>query len=280
MNRFVLNGAALNGSIEKWIEETSASVVVQADGQLATGLALVGDAAVSFSATLEPSVWRPGQGTASVVFDGTGELTYGRTLIGDADIVLAADGDGTRWTFGEGAAPVEFIVDGDGQVVAPTSGIATIVFEATLDARVATVHQGEGRADVVFDCLLEPWTAKQGKIEGIAEIVLAAEGEGYRIMQSPPGYAEVRFDAAGDARLGGKVYLEGDAAFGIMARGSIGSLHYVYGEGEASIEFKAGAVSAGKAVIPDDYVPAPVARTITVQRAARSHSVAREIRSI
>ena len=86
--------------------------------------------------------------------------------------------------------------------------------------------------------------------------------------------------ADGEARLGDKIDLEGEAVLQVFARGELSSLHYEYGEGDAIIVVQAGALQAGIPAIPTEYVPAPSARTIIVQRDPRALLVQREDRSL
>lgn len=280
MNTFALNGAALNGSTEVWIGDTLAQIALQGDGSVSLGLVGAGQADVALVAGLEPSALVKLAGDAQVAFSAAGDSLLGVSAEGEAGIALNAGGDGTRWVFGVGLSDVEWYAEGDGVVVEQVSARFNIVVMAELDASVSVIRPGEGVAPIVFDASLLDHAARVGNIEGRASIHLGAEGVGYGIIQSPAGYSEVQFSAAGDIRLGERVHGRGDALLDVFAAGDIGAIHYVWGEGLAAVELSAMSAQAGIPSVPLDYVPAPRGRVFIVQRDARTYRVPQQIRSL
>lgn len=281
MQNFAVNGGALNGDPQVWIDDAVASIAFQSAGEVMQGLALAGDAQVAFGASGALALWAKLQGNAAFSFGASGELLYGVSIGGTASITVSATGNFTRWVMLEGAAPVEVYVEGDVLVVEGVSATFTIVLDAECDLRVAAGHKIAGDASVVFDAGMHGYHVGATHLSGDAAIEFAGIGTlGMRVL-SPPGVATIQVRSDGEARLGEKHYLEGEAAIELFSSGRVEILHYVYSdEGHAVIEIAASAVTHGVPVIPTEYVAAPRARTIIVSREERERSVARENRSV
>ena len=346
MQNFAINGGALNGAPEVWLDEVAtAAVVLQGDGAVMQGLSLQGTAQTVVAADGTMAFGASLTGQAGVVLSGSGQVQRGATLSGASSIQLAAAGDFTRWVMIEGETPLELYMDGDIQVAPGVSATFDIVLSADCDLHVGVgqkiegympielrgdlrghhvkaTHLGgyayielaalghaalkimsppgvatiqlagagdlrfgekiglEGLAPVQFSASLDAHVGKPVHVGGYAPIEFASLGLGSLVIQSPPGAAVIEFAAAGDARFGERVPLEGYAGIGIFSRADVGTIHYVYAEGTATIEIAAWAAVAGKPIIPTEYEPAPTARTIRIGREARESSLARENRSV
>lgn len=281
MQNFAINGGAINGDSEVWLDEAAtAAVVLQSNGELAQGLGLEGtaqavvyaDGALAFRASLT--------GQASVVLDGSGQVQRGGMLGGDAKIQLAASGDFTRWVMIEGDSPVELFGDGDIQVVPGVSATLDIVLSAKCDLHIGASQKIEGYMPIELRGDLRGYHVKATQLGGYANIELAALGHAALRIMSPPGVATIQLSGAGGIRFGEKIGLAGYAAIDFYSRGSVDVLHYVYAEGSARIEIAASAAVAGKPQIPTEYEPAPATRIIIIGREARDRSLSREHRSI
>jgi hypothetical protein len=278
MQNFAINGGALNGDPQVWIDDASLGVVLQADGDVMLGRTLAGGAQVIAAADLSLSLQAKLQGLAGIAMAATGQLTYGVSLVGASPIVVSTTGDGVRWAMIQGDAPTVLAADGDLQVVPPVSATFDIVASGDLELHVATGHQGEGYAPIVMASDLQAYVTPATILSGLASIEAAGLGQGNLLMASPPGEAAIVFVADGAARYGARLSLEGDAVLELYSRGCLDIWHYVYAEGEAAIQFMAMAASHGIPVIPSQYVAAPIARALRVGEENRRFIVPAERR--
>lgn len=281
MNLFALNAAEVNGSIQVWSWYGDAALVVNGAGDIQKGLVAGGDAEIVTAGDLAPRLDVYGTFDSAILdVAAYGDVILGLTVEGNAPVVVQAAGAGTRWVLGSSDLQIVLEAEGDGQVVQPAAASFSIVVSSTLDGMVATTVREDGLGQIVLSGLLNEHVAKRQLIEGEAQVHLASVGSGYLIIEGPAGDAAMQLLADGDARLGDKIDLEGEAVLQVFARGELSSLHYEYGEGDAIIVVQAGASMAGIPDIPTEYVQAPHARTIIVQRDPRAHLVAREDRSL
>lgn len=281
MNLFAVNAAEVNGSIEVWSWYGDAALSVSGQGALSIGLTMSGDAQVVAAGHLDPSLRLiPNLAASQVQVASGGEAIFGRSIEGAASISLSASGDGTRWTFGESAAEIVFVLEGDASIVQPASGSFTVVIDSTMDGTVSTVRLIEGGAQVVVQSEFTPSFAKPFYLVADTRIELASIAYPYLVIDAPGAMADLAVDADGDARLGGKLNLEGEALIELFASGDVGQLHYIRGEGSAQVAITASMSQAGKPQIPTDYVEAPRARTFVIPRDARALSIERENRRI
>lgn len=281
MNLFAVNAAEVNGSIEVWSWYGDAALSVDAEGELSIGLTMSGDAQVVTAGELEPSLRLiPNLVASQIQVASAGEAIYGRSIEGAASISLSATGDGTRWTFGESAADIVFALTGDATVVQPAAGSFSVVVSSTMDGTVSTVRLIEGSVQIEVRSEFAPRFARPQYLVADTSIVLASIACPHLVIDAPEAEASIQAAAEGDARLGAKLYLDGMASFEIAARGEIGSLHYVRGEGDAQVVITASMSQAGKPQLPTDYVEAPRARTFVIPRDTRALSVERENRRI
>lgn len=312
VNLFALNAAELNGSIEVWSWYGDAALAVNGAGDVQKGLVAGGDAEIVTAGDLAPRLDVYGTfDTSSMAIAAYGDVILGLTVEGGAPVVVQASGTGTRWVLGSSDLQIVLETEGDGQVVQPASASFSIVVSSTLDGMVATTVREDGLGRIMISSLLNEHVAKRQMIEGEAQVHMASVGAGYLIIDSPAGYADVRIFADGDARFGDKISLEGDAVLQLYARGEVGSLHYVYGAGEAEIGvsfsvtyaapppvgfayetegplngFALGGYSlnGGFFVVTKtvgmEYTPAPRSRIIYVQSEPRAYRVQSESRRI
>jgi len=281
VQNFAINGGALNGDSEVWLDEAAtAAVVLQSNGELAQGLGLEGTAQAVVYADGALAFWASLTGQASVVLDGSGQVQRGGMLGGDAKIQLAASGDFTRWVMIEGDSPVELFGDGDIQVAPSVRATFSVIISAACDLRVGVGRKIEGYMPIELRGDLRGYHVKSTQLEGYANIELAALGHTALRIMSPPGVATIQLSGAGGIRFGEKIGLEGYAAIDFYSRSAVEVLHYVYAEGVATIEIASSAAVAGKPKIPAEYEPAPASRIISIGRETRERSLSREHRSI
>lgn len=267
MNLFALNAAELNGSIEVWSWYGDAALAVNGAGGVQKGLVAGGDAEIVTAGDLAPRLDVYGTfDTSSMAMAAYGDVILGLTVEGGAPVVVQASGSGTRWVLGSSDLQIVLETEGDGQVVQPASASFSIVVSSTLDGMVATTVREDGIFQIALDSLLNEHVAKRQLIEGEAQVHLASVGSGYLIIEGPACDAAIQLLADGEARIGDKIDLEGEAVLQVFARGELSSLHYEYGEGAAIIVVQASAAMAGIPEISAEYVQAPRARTIIVQR--------------
>lgn len=279
MQNFAINGGALNGDPEVWIDASSASVVVQAAGEGMRGIVLSGAAQVHVDTSLSLAFMAKLSGVAGVTIGASGVLTYGVSLVGSAPVHVGFSGFGLRWVMIEGTSPTVVNLNGDIAVVPSISATFTMLLGASMDLQVATGQKLEGILPIVFAAGFDAHVAKSFGLGGYAPVQMAGIGKGNLIIASPPGAAQVRLKAEGDARFGAKLSLEGTAEIGIYARGYLESWHYVYAEGSAAIEIMARAEKHGTPNIPGYYVEAPAMRALRVAEEARRFTVPAERRN-
>ena len=278
MQNFAINGGALNGDPQVWIEASSASVVVQAAGVGMHGLVLSGAAPVHVSSSLSLAFQAKLSGEADVSISAAGVLTNGLSLVGAAKVALKTSGDFLRWVMIQGVTPTVIDLSGDLQVVPAISATFTMVLKSSLDLHVAVGRKIEGRLPVVINSTFQAYSVPATLLSGAAAVQFAGIGKGNLIVTSPPGAAAIELKANGGARLGAKLSLEGIASVGLYARGYLESWHYVYAEGSAAIEIMARAETHGKPNIPGYYIEAPVMRALRVTEEARRFTVPAERR--
>ena len=280
MNDFALNAAAINGSVEVWIDAVTAAVELQSSGDVYAGLVGHGTANVVAGLTGDAFALVKLSGDAVVETSAQGVATIWITAEGSAQLVLSATGDGTRWVFGVGSNAITWNAEGDGQVVELLSGRFNIELSASLDGAVGVTQRGEGDALVLLDAGADFVVSKAHFAHAEALIRLGSAGAGYAIVHSPDAYGQFELSAFGDMRLAERVFGSGDSIIQLFARGSLGSIHYEYGEGSAAIEFDTVIERFGRPDLPIDYVPAPAARTFMVQKSSRTLTVQRDNRSL
>jgi len=260
MQNFAINGGALNGDPQVWIDDTALAVAIQAAGVGMNGLSLIGSASVSLASSGSLAYMAALSGQAGITITADGVLTNGLSLVGAAPVVLGVEGSGTRWAMIEGVTPTTVDASGDIAVVPAISATFTLVMGAELDLVVATGHQIEGYLPVVLSSTFQAYSVPATLLSGDAQVQMAGIGYGNLIIDSPPGDALIAVDSYLDTRIGEKISLEGDAVIEIYARGYLESLHYVYAEGDASIHIAVKAETHGVPVIPSEYFPAPTGR--------------------
>lgn len=280
MNDFALNAAAVNGSVEVWIDAVTAAVELQSSGDVYAGLMGQGTASVVTGLTGDAYALVKLSGDAVVTTSADAVAIIGKSAEGSAQLVLSAAGEGARWVFGVGSNAITWDAEGDGQVVELLSGRFNIALSASLDGAVGVTRRGEGDALVLLEANATFVVSKAHYAEAQAVINLGSAGAGYAIVHSPDAYGQFELSASGDMRLGSKVLGSGDSVIQLFARGSLGSIHYEYGEGSAAIEFDTVIERFGRPDLPIDYVPAPAARTFMVQKSSRTLTVQRDNRSL
>lgn len=278
MQNFALNGGALNGDPQVWIDDASLAVAFQADGDVMLGLNLIGSAQVVTAADLSLAFQAKLEGLAGVALDASGQLTYGVSLVGASPVVVSTSGDVVRWGMIQGDAATVLAADGDLQIVPPVSATFDIVASGDLDLRAATGHQGEGYAPIIMATDLQAYVTPATLLSGVASIEAAGLGQGNLVITSPPGEVSIIFAADGDARFGAKLSIEGDAVLELYSRGCLDLWHYVYAEAEVVIQIMAEAASHGMPIIPSQYVAAPIARALRVGEENRRFIVPAERR--
>lgn len=278
MQNFAINGGSLNGDPEVWIDDSFASVVVQAAGDVMLGLSLVGSAPVALSSSLALAFQAKLSGAAGVSVSTNGVLTNGLSLVGTAPVQVKTTGDFLRWVMIEGVTPTVVDLTGDIAVVPAISATFTLVMSADLDLHVAVSQKIEGILPVVLSSSFQAYSVPATLLSGVAPVQFAGIGMGNLVVTSPPGAAEIRLSADGAARLGAKLSLEGSAVIETYARGYLESWHYVYAEGSAALEILARAEKHGTPIIPGYYVEAPVMRALRVVEEARRFTVPAERR--
>lgn len=283
MNAFALNAAAINDSNEVWSWYGASDVAMQSVGEGIRGATLSGASqvvmqsdAVAFAYLMPPA------SSSSVALSSTAQALYGRAGEGVSQIQIASTGDGTRRVMGESSVEIVFEADGDAQVVPPISGTSNIVLEMELEERVTPALIGEGVSAIVLNTELLSHRGKSVRLEPFeARIEVASIAAPYIIIKSPAAASLIALEGLGEARLGGRIYLDPlEALIEVASRGDSSRLRYIYGEGQSAIELLAGSLLAGIPPIPTVYVPAPRSRTFIVQRDARDMRVARENRSL
>lgn len=279
MQTFAIDGGSLNGDPEVWFDESPALVRLQAAGQMATGLGLVGSAPVVLRGDLSLGLMARIWGSSSIVLAASGSMINGLVLGGSASVQAKLSGSALRWAMIEGQAPTVVLASGDIAAVPSISATFAVMAQAILDLKVSTGQSLEGRAPVVVAANLEAIAARSGRIIGDAQIQFAGIGQGFLYMASPPGATAIRLAASGDSRLGGKVQLEGSAEIGLYARGYLQSWHYVYANAEFKVGILARAERHGTPTIPGYYVEAPSMRALRVGEETRRFTVPAERRS-
>ncbi|MND20857.1 hypothetical protein D3C76_48050 [compost metagenome] len=276
------NAADINGSNEIWSWYGSADIELLAAGGLLIGAPLSGSAAVEVSAAGEAFArLRPAGSPADIRVSAGGSALYGRSASADAVLRLASQADGRRWALGQGDASIKLKANGDAQVVSTIAASFSIVVDSTLFERTTPAIKGKGVTTIELHASMVDGAGRASMASGKSTIEVASTASPSLRVAAPAAVAEVKIEASGDARLGGKVYLEArEARIELYARGDIGTCHYVYGEGEAKIAVQAGMLQAGNPAIPNNYVPAPASRTFIVQPDQRDMVVARQNRSI
>lgn len=278
MENFAINGGALNGDPQIWIDDSSVSVVVQAAGVGMRGIVLSGAAPVALAASLPLAFMAKLSGSAGVRLLSSGVLTNGLSLVGAAKVSVKTTGDFLRWVMIQGVTPTVIDLSGDLQVVPAISATFTMVLKADLDLHVAAGRKIEGRLPIVIDSKFQAYSVPATLLSGAAAVQFAGIGKGNLIMTSPPGAAAIELKAYGAARLGAKLSIEGSATVGLYARGYLESWHYVYAEGSAAIEIMARAETHGIPIIPGYYIEAPAMRALRVTEEARRFTVPAERR--
>lgn len=278
MQNFAINGGSLNGDPEVWIDDSSASVVVQAAGGVMLGRSLIGSAPVALSTSMALSFQAKLSGSAGVRLTAAGVLTNGLSLVGNAPIQIKTTGNFLRWVMLQGVTPTTIVLDGDIAVVPSISATFTLVLGADLDLHVATGQKIAGYAPVVLSSRFQAYSVPATRLVGQAVVQLAGIGRGNLRIAAPPGSAAIRLNADGAARFGAKLSLEGSATIGLYARGYLESWHYVFAEGSASIEILARAEKHGAPNIPGYYIEAPAMRALRVAEEARRFTVPAERR--
>lgn len=278
MQNFAINGGTLNGDPEVWIDDSSASLVVQAAGSMAIGLVLSGAAQTRVASDLSLSFMAKLEGYAPVLLSADGVLTNGLVIGGAAPIQLKASGDFLRWVMIEGVSPTVVDLTGDIQVVPAISATFALVLSTELDLHVATGQHLEGLLPVVLGAGLDAHVAHSRRLSGLMPVELAGIGYGRLLMTSPTGAAAIKVSGQGDARLGAKLSLEGSASIGLYARGYLDSWHYVYAGGDFDIGILARAEKHGTPNIPGYYIGAPVIRLLRVGEESRQFTVPAERR--
>lgn len=278
MQNFAVNGGALNGDPEVWIEDTALSVVVQAAGEGMRGIVLEGAAQVALSSSLSLAFMAKLSGAAGITVSANGVLSNGLSLVGTASVTLAAAGDVLRWVMLEGVTPTVIELSGDIAVVPAISATFALIMGASLDLHVAAGQELEGYLPVVLGAGLQGYNVRATSLSGMAAVEFAGIGYGNLVVTSPPGLAAIELKAQGNARFGAKLSLEGSAAIGLYARGYLESWHYVYAEGAAAIDILARAETHGIPTIPGYYIEAPAMRALRVAEEARRFTVPAERR--
>lgn len=299
MNTFLVNAAALDGSIEVWSDVGDASisttatgdviygrpgigtagVTLQATGVLTKGLVGTGSAGITLSDSLLPMLQLFPSGSASLSLAAAGEALYGRAAEGSASLNLAASGFGLRWVMGQSAASIVFTVNGDAQAVPQTSASFAIVWSALLDGRAATVQNGAANLIVEFNGVLQEKVARAHRLVGSASFTVGAAGTAYSIIQSPPGQAATSLKLTLQERLAGQVYApSGWANLTFATRGDLTARHYVYADCSARIEFAFIDGQHGNPLIPSFYIEAPTLRALQVADDMRRFTVPAERR--
>lgn len=228
MQNFAIDGGALNGDPLVWIDDAAASIVIQAGGEVMHGHMLSGGAQVALSGSLPLALHARFAGAASMALQASGGLARGTTLSGSASLLAASSGDFTRWAMLDGTAPVEFDVTGDLQVVPAVSAAFTLEVRASGDIRVAGSQLLEGVAPVELRPSLSAWSVRATHLDGHAPLQIAGIGRGILRVALPEGLAIIAMSGQGEARLGGKLALEGSAGIGFYARGDIDWFRYVF----------------------------------------------------
>lgn len=278
MQNFAINGGALNGDPEVWIDDSSASVVFQASGEGMRGAMGAGTAQCSIVSSGALALHARLEGQAGMVWGASGSITYGVSLVGTAPLQVKASLDGLRWVMLAGQAPTEFYMDGDIQVVPSISATFVMTLASDLDLHVATGQHGEGITPIEVRADFDAKVAKALRLVGYAPIEFAGIGYPALTIQSPPGAGSIQFKSSGDARFGSKIGLEGEAGIGLFSVTDLGVLHYVYAEGAAKIGIIAEAAKHGIPNIPGLYVEAPPIRALRVGEEARRFIVPAERR--
>lgn len=278
MQNFALNGGELNGDPKVWIDDSSANVVFQAAGEGMRGIVLDGAAPVVLASSLSLALQAKLEGSAAFHVEASGALMNGLSLAGSAPVVVQASGEAVRWAMLQGYTPTVVALDGDIAVVPSISATFSVVFGGDLDLKVATGQHIVGYLPVVLKAGFEAYSVPATRLEGFAGVQFAGIGQGILLITSPPGSASIQFKANGDGRFGAKILLEGSAEIGFYARGYLGSWHYVYAEGYASIDVLARAEKHGTPIIPGYYVEAPAIRALRVGEETRRFNVAAERR--
>lgn len=278
MQNFAINGGALNGDPEVWIENTALSVVVQAAGVGMRGIVLSGAAPVAVGSSLSLALMAKLSGAAGISVSSSGVLTYGVSLVGAAPVHVGFSGFGLRWVMIEGTTPTAINLNGDIAVVPGISATFSLVMNASLDLHVAEGLKIEGYLPVVLRSGFQAYSVPGTLLGGAAAVQLAGIGRGNLIVTSPPGSASIEINAEGAARFGAKLSIEGAAIIQTYARGYVESWHYVYAEGSAAIEIMSRAEKHGTPNIPGYYVEAPAMRALRVAEEARRFNVPAERR--
>ncbi len=315
MQNFAINGGALNGDPEVWIDESFASVATQAAGSVANGLVLSGAAPVRTGSSLTLSRLTKLEGVAPVQVKYSGSIANGLVLGGSAPISFDASGDFLRWVMIQGVTPTVVDLTGDIMAVASISATFATVLRSDLDLKIATGQSIEGTLPVALYGSLEAKASQSARIIGDASIQLVTAGKLSRITKigndtsvedNTPSFdrysgAELggsalggfainddglirvtypgpRLKLSGSARLGAKKYLEGYAVVELHARGSIESLHYVYAGADFKVGILARTEKNGIPTIPGYYVEAPLIRVLRVGEEARRFTVPAERR--
>lgn len=228
MQNFAINEGSLNGDPQVWIDDSSVSLSVQADGDMMLGLSLAGSAPVALDASLPLAFMAKLSGAAGVAIVSDGDIAYGVSLVGSAAVTLSASGSVLRWVLVEGQTPVALDLSGYIVAVPPISATFTAVIGADLDLAVAVGRSIEGLTPVVVSSTFKAYSVPATAITGAAIVQVAGIGCGSLSISSPEAQAVVVIGVDGDSRLGEKVQIEGDAVIETYARGYLESWHYIY----------------------------------------------------
>lgn len=283
MNLFAINAAEINGSNVVWSWYGSSEVAIQASGDGYRGAPLSGASNIVVQTSGDPAVRMfPSFQAANIVFSASGDALYGRSGSGTSTIQLSTTLNGTRWVLGESASDIVFEADGDAQVVAPAAATFTLVLASSIEERVTPAVMGIGASVIQIEAYGVGIPGKAVALDPIAaQIEFASRGIPHLVIDSPDGSSEIVFHAQGESRIGGMVRIDpAEAVISLFSRGDSSLRHYVFAEGEARITLMTAMLQAGIPPIPSEYVPAPRARTVIVQRDARDMTVAHENRSL
>lgn len=279
MQNFAINGGALNGDPEVWIDSSSVSLVVLAAGEGMRGIVVGGTAPVVMLASLPLAFQAKLEGKADVRASLSGVLTNGVTLIGAAGVKLGATMQGLRWVMFQGVAQAHVEATGDIVAVPSVSATFSMVLRGDLDLKVSTGRQIAGTLPIVLRTALQGYSVRATPLVGQAAVQFAGIGRGNLMVSSPPGEALIRVRADGAARFGAVLDLEGSFEIGTYARGYLESWHHVYAEGSVQIRVQARAEKHGTPIIPGYYVEAPAMRALQVAEETRRFIVPAERRA-
>lgn len=243
------------------------AITAESDSRIAAKIFIDGAVPMTLDAQARGNLLLASEGLCSIALNGALDIIRWALAQGNLGISVLAQAQGYRLVSSDGLIDIAVSVQGQGSLGASITGSIDASLIGQLD--LLRYAMAIGLVNVVLDANVDGKRTQAHRPDLALKMNVGAFATPYLEMRGQQFVADISLTVTGDARMGGKVRLEGAIPLSLISEVAARRYAQVSIEGRSEIALSMVAHKAGKPAIPSVYMEAPISRRLLVGRNSR-----------